>query len=99
MYFQEPWTPVIMIGPGTGIAPFRAYVQEMHAKAAGLTIAGDSNANKSSLENTWRPAYVVFFGCRNRDNDFFFRTEWEEFEQAGVINFFPAFSRDQETKV
>ena len=76
--------PVIMIGPGTGIAPFRGFLQERAAaKNKG------SNIGKS----------VLYFGCRNEANDFVYKTELKQYEDEGIVQLRLAFSRDQDQKI
>ncbi|XP_036756661.2 NADPH-dependent diflavin oxidoreductase 1 isoform X1 [Manis pentadactyla] len=72
-------TPVIMVGPGTGVAPFRAAVQERVAQG--------------------QTRNVLFFGCRQRDQDFYWEAEWKGLEERGCLTLLTAFSREQEQKV
>lgn len=55
-------TPVIMIGPGTGVAPFRAFTQERAIK---------SSSGKSPGRT------LLFYGCRRHDEDFLYEEEWK----------------------
>ncbi|KAI9713228.1 MAG: NADPH-cytochrome P450 reductase [Bogoriella megaspora] len=83
---SDPSRPIIMIGPGTGVAPFRGFVQERAAQAD----AGE-NVGKT----------VLFFGCRKRDQDFLYEKEWEQFGQSlgDKFELVTAFSREQAQKV
>ncbi|CAB4055578.1 POR [Lepeophtheirus salmonis] len=55
--------PVIMIGPGTGLAPFRGFIQERSwHKSKGKPI-GETH---------------LYFGCRNKEKDYIYREELEE---------------------
>lgn len=77
--------PVIMIGPGTGLAPFRGFLQERHfLKTEGKPV-GDT---------------VLYFGCRKQSEDFLYENELREYEKNGTLTkLHLAFSRDQSEKV
>ncbi|VAH57146.1 unnamed protein product [Triticum turgidum subsp. durum] len=83
-------TPLVLIGPGTGCAPFRAFVEERAAQRARQPTA----------------QILFFFGCRNEDDDFLHRDFWSHHAQDNRVlslkeggGFFAAFSRDQPEKV
>ncbi|CAB1316562.1 unnamed protein product [Coregonus sp. 'balchen'] len=76
--------PVVMIGPGTGIAPFMGFLQER----------GWMKEQGKDVGET-----ILYFGCRHRNEDFLYQQELEEFEKVGVLTQLNvAFSRDQEEK-
>lgn len=73
----DPSVPMVLIGPGTGFAPLRGFLQERAAQQK----AGESVA-----------ASLLFFGCRHPDHDWFCRDEVEAWEAAGVCRNYLAFS-------
>ena len=74
----DPTTPVVMVGPGTGLAPFRGFLQD---RAALLARGHDLG-----------PA-VLYFGCRNPGRDFLYRDELEAWAAHGIVTLRTAFSR------
>lgn len=75
---DDSTVPLIMIGPGTGIAPFRGFLQER---------AQLKKQNKKIGEA------ILFFGCRNSQQDFIYEDELREFEQQGIVEISTSFSR------
>jgi NADPH-ferrihemoprotein reductase len=59
----NPKRPIVMIASGTGVAPFRAFVQERAAMAArGLAVGGS----------------LLLFGCRSPTEDYLYDHEWRD---------------------
>lgn len=82
---SKPQTPIIMIGPGTGLAPFRGFIQERHYLRKEGKQVGDT---------------VLYFGCRKQSEDFLYGEEMRKYEEEGTLTkLYLAFSRDQPEKV
>jgi len=75
---EDPLVPIIMVGAGTGIAPFRGFVQE--------------RAIAAHHGQTFGPA-LLFFGCGHPEVDFLYRDELRAWEAEGVVSLHPAFHR------
>ncbi|KAK4539938.1 hypothetical protein LTR36_009980 [Oleoguttula mirabilis] len=78
-------SPIIMAGLGTGLAPFRAFVQERAwQREQGMPI-GD---------------VFLYMGARHQREEYLYGEEWEAYQDAGVITLLGrAFSRDQPQKI
>ncbi|CAG9135725.1 unnamed protein product [Plutella xylostella] len=78
---EDPEKPLLLIGPGTGVAPFIGFLEERQAQ----------KEEKSTLKlgDVW-----LFFGCRNPKLDFLYEHELNEFVEKGCLTrLSTAFSR------
>ncbi|CAL1535316.1 unnamed protein product [Lymnaea stagnalis] len=80
----KPSTPIVMIGPGTGLAPFRGFIQERNYF---------HDEGKPVAET------ILYFGCRNKGVDFIYEEEMMKYAEKKVLTLHTAFSRDQPNKV
>ena len=70
---DTPSAPIVMIGPGTGVAPFRSFVQTRQAQrtAPSEHVVGDA---------------CLFFGCRRAGDDYLYADEWQAHVERGELN-------------
>ncbi|MBE5106005.1 cytochrome P450 [Bacillus thuringiensis] len=75
---KNPKTPIIMVGAGTGIAPFRGFLQARK----------EMKMNGESLGEAH-----LYFGCRSPEEDYLYQEEFEQIQEVGIVNLHTAFSR------
>lgn len=83
-------TPVICIGPGTGIAPMRAVLEERICSGAECKRCNFIIKFITDLA----AANTLYFGCRSAPNDYHYRDEWLQYERENQLYYRVAFSRD-----
>ncbi|BGP25324.1 cytochrome p450 oxidoreductase [Rhodotorula toruloides] len=86
----SPKVPIVMIGPGTGVAPFRGFIQDRVALARKAKEKDGPDALKD-----WG-TIDLFYGCRRSTWDFLYKDEWDQYakELEGKFRMHCAFSRE-----
>src|ERR671933_778262 len=76
---EDPHVPMVMVGAGTGVAPFRGFLQERAAqRAQGRPVARS----------------LLVFGCREPRSDLLYADELQDFQEQGLVRVENAFSRE-----
>ncbi|HET8599805.1 MAG TPA: cytochrome P450 [Segeticoccus sp.] len=75
----DPLVPMLMVGAGTGLAPFRGFLQERAAqKENGMPVAPS----------------LLFFGCRDPHSDLLYAEELLAYQTQGLVRVENAFSHE-----
>lgn len=82
----DPTIPIVMVGCGTGIAPYFGFLQHRDLLV---------KSNNIALGKAW-----LFFGCRYSERDFLYKDEIQDFLKSGALEqLHCAFSRENAVKV
>jgi len=72
-------SPLVMIGPGTGVAPFIGFLEHIQA-----------SYSEGQYPESW-----LFFGCRHPDHDYLYKDNLTEYAKQNVLKqLVTAFSRE-----
>jgi methionine synthase reductase len=110
---EDPSTPIIMVGPGTGVAPFVGFIQ--HRVVISEELEEEKRSMKDRCEGMWRGMSLelddecveercvgsmwLFFGCRDQHKDFLYKSELQRLHNSGAMSLSTAFSREGPEKV
>lgn len=80
-----PEQPIVMSGLGTGLAPFKAFIEEkIWQQSQGHTIG----------------EIYLYMGSRHKKEEYLYGELWEAYKEAGILTHIgAAFSRDQPEKI
>jgi len=76
---EDPNVPIIMVGAGTGLAPFRGFLQERECQ---LKQRGSVGRTK------------LYFGCMDRTKDYIYANELHRWRDMGLLELDTAFSHE-----
>ncbi|KAK3813893.1 MAG: hypothetical protein J3R72DRAFT_461979 [Linnemannia gamsii] len=77
--------PVIMIGPGTGVAPFMGFLEHRaEQRLIKKRLVNIGSGPRQHLDDHFGDMWL-FFGCRHRERDWLFREQMESYRKDGVL--------------